>query len=233
MEERLRRGSVLSQTFEYIFFDWDGCLADTLGIWMELYKLALSRRGIPVEEQAIGRELFNDWSGPGRFGVPDVEAFALEIMEGLDRRIPAVKLNPWARTALKRLRLRGKRTAILTGSRRSFVEPVVAREGIASLIDLLVCLEDVQRLKPHPEAVNRALEILGPLGSHREETRRRQRAVMVGDSSKDIEMGRNAGIATILYFPDRNRRFYEPQWLLRCGPDYTIRDFRELEALLA
>jgi hypothetical protein len=45
-------------------------------------------------------------------------------------------------------------------------------------------------------------------------------------------MGRNAGIATVLYFPDHNRRFYEEQWLSRCGPDYTIRDFRELPGII-
>ena len=55
---------------------------------------------------------------------------------------------------------------------------------------------------------------------------------MVGDGSKDIEMGKNAGIATILYFPDKNRRFYEPHSLESCGPDHTIRDFSELDALL-
>ena len=38
-----------------VFFDWDGCLADTLGIWMELYKLSLSRRNIRAEEQRIVR----------------------------------------------------------------------------------------------------------------------------------------------------------------------------------
>lgn len=232
MGNRLAPESVRPENFIYIFFDWDGCLADTLGIWMELYKLSLSRRGIAAEEQAIVRELFNDWSGPGRFGVRDVEAFAGEIISGLERRIDEVVLNPNSLWILQRLRRADKKTAILTGSKRGFVQSVLVREGLQPFVDLIVSLDDVSHLKPHPEAVEKALQILSPSGSHGEKEDRRERAVMVGDSSKDIEMGKNAGITTVLYFPDKNRRFYEPEWLMSCRPDYTIRDFRELDALL-
>ena len=220
------------ENFIYVFFDWDGCLADTLGIWMELYKLSLAKRGIAAEERAIVRELFNDWSGPGRFGVRDVGAFAGEIISGLERRIGEVVLNPNALWIVQRLRSTNKKTAILTGSKRGFVQPVLVREGMRPFVDLIVSLDDVSRYKPHPEAVEKALQILSPAGGPGEEKDRLERAVMVGDSSKDIEMGKNAGIATILYFPDKNRRFYEPDWLESCGPDYTIRDFSELDALL-
>jgi HAD superfamily hydrolase (TIGR01509 family) len=202
-----------------VFFDWDGCLADTLAIWMKLYKSSLAKRGVDAEEAAIVRELFNDWSGPARFGVEDTEAFAGEIIRGLEERIHEVRLNPNARIALAALKRRGNRTAILTGSKRSFVEPILAREGIESLVDLLVCLDDVERHKPHPEAVENALQSLDLS---------KDRAVMVGDSSKDIEMGRNGGIATVLYFPEKNQRYYELERLESYRPDYTIRDFREL-----
>lgn len=212
-----------NKRFRGIFFDWDGCMADTLGIWMELYKLSLSRRKIEAEERAIVRELFNDWTGPARFGVQDVEAFAGEIIHGLEQRISAVVLNPNVRSILEDLKQRGKQTAILTGSKRSFVEPVLSREGIGSLVDLLVCLDDVVQHKPHPEAVYKALDSMGIL---------QEQAIMVGDSNKDIEMGKNAGIATVLYFPDKNRGFYDPEWLMSCHPDFTIRDFRELPAIV-
>ena len=207
-----------------VFFDWDGCLADTLGIWMGLYKLSLSKRSIQAEEQVIVRELFNDWSGPARFGVKDADAFVDEIISGLQERISSVTLNPGVRTTLESLQLHGKQTAIITGSKRSFVEPVLAGEGITSLVNLLVCLDDVQYLKPHPQAVNLALKSLSVP---------REQAIMVGDSSKDIEMGKNAGIATVLYFPDKNRGFYRQEWLETYNPDFTIRDFRELVELFA
>jgi len=198
-------------------------LADTLGIWMELYKLSLSRRKIEAQERAIVRELFNDWSGPARFGVRDTEAFVGEIIRGLEQRISAVVLNPNVRSVLEGLRQRGKQTAILTGSKRSFVEPVLAREGIDFLVDLLVCLDDVRQHKPHPEAVFKALDSMGIP---------KEQAVMVGDSIKDIEMGKSAGIATVLYFPEKNRVFYDPVWLMSSHPDFTIHDFSDLDGLI-
>ncbi len=208
-----------SKRYSGVFFDWDGCLADTLDMWMELYKHSLAKRNIRADERAIVRELFNDWTGPARFGVQDVDAFAHEIIHGLEELIPQVTLNPSVRSTLEYLKREGRRTAVLTGSKRSFVEPVLVREGIESLLDLLVCLDDVRHHKPHPEAIDRALRSLDLS---------RDQALMVGDSTKDIEMGKNAGIATVLYFPDKNRSFYEPEWLMSFRPDYTIREFREL-----
>jgi pyrophosphatase PpaX len=206
-----------------VFFDWDGCLADTLDLWMELYKRSLSKRGIRAGEQSIVRELFNDWSGPERFGVRDGQAFSAEVISGLEERISTVTLDPSARETLEELKRAGKRIAILTGSKRAFVEPVLAREGIASMVDLLICLDDVSRHKPDPEPVQRALESL---------SLPRDKAIMVGDSSKDIQMGKNAGITTILYLPDKNLRFYAPDWLSSFGPEHTIRDFSELPAIV-
>jgi pyrophosphatase PpaX len=206
-------------SFRGVFFDWDGCLADTLALWMNLYRRSLAARGIHADEQSIVRELFNDWSGPARFGVEDTAAFAEEIIHGLEERISEVRLAPHARVTLQALKQGGRTTAILTGAKRSFVEPVLHREGIGSAVDLLVCLDDVVKLKPHPEAVDIALRALDIP---------REQAVMIGDSTKDIEMGRNAGIATVLYFPEKNRRYYQLDRLQSCHPDYTICDFREL-----
>ena len=231
-EKRFRRKSAGAGKYTYIFFDWDGCLADTLGIWMELYKRSLSKRAIQAEEQAIVRELFTDWSGPARFGVQDVEAFGREIIGGLEDRIAEVTLNVNARRILERLKEANKKTAILTGSKRSFVQPVLAREGIEPLVDLIVSLDDVMHHKPHPEAVEKALENFDPVLARGERSKRLEQAIMVGDSSKDIEMGKNAGIATVLYFPDKNRRFYDPEWLESCRPDFVIRDFWELVDML-
>jgi len=227
-EKRFRRKSAGAGKYIYIFFDWDGCLADTLGIWMELYKRSLAKRAIQADERAIVRELFNDWAGPARFGVPDVETFGSEIIEGLEDRIADVVLNPNARRILESLQEANKRTAILTGSKRSFIQPVLAREGIAQLVDLVVSLEDVMHHKPHPEAVNKALGSFDPMLARGERRERYKQAIMVGDSTKDIEMGKNAGIATVLYFPDKNRAYYDPQWLESYQPDFVIRDFEEL-----
>ena len=76
------------------------------------------------------------------------------------------------------------------------------------------------------------MQMLDPFGPHAETEGLREQTIMVGDSTKDIEMGKNAGISTVLYFPDKNRRFYDPEWLESYRPDFKIRDFDELEDIL-
>jgi phosphoglycolate phosphatase-like HAD superfamily hydrolase len=53
-------------------------------------------------------------------------------------------------------------------------------------------------------------------------------AVLVGDSDKDIQAARGAGVAVALYLPERNRAYYDVGHLLAWKPEFVIADFREL-----
>ena len=207
------------RTFTCFFFDWDGCLADTLSIWHSIYRELLLRRGIRAEDRAIVRELFNDWAGPARFGIRDVEGFAAEVQAGLAERIAEVRLHPHAAETLRELKSRGARCAVLTATRRHLVVPVLEREGMAGSLDLLLTLDEVPRYKPDPAIVFRALETLDVDPAE---------AVLVGDSSKDLETAQRAGIASALYFPEGNARYYDLEDLRSYRPDHVVRDFREL-----
>lgn len=207
------------RSYRYIFFDWDGCLADTLQSWLDGYRAALGKRGLYPTDAVIVRELFNDWAGPERFGVPDAPRFIEEMAAHLERNLAAVRPNPHVPEVLRELKSRGKTTALLTASRRRLVEPVLEASGLVDSLDLLLTVEDVRRHKPHPEVIEKALALLA---ADREE------ALIVGDSDKDIQTGRNSEITTVLYFPESNRRFYDLDLLKSCEPDYVIGDFRDL-----
>jgi pyrophosphatase PpaX len=220
MVDNIRPGiEVLAHRYRFVFFDWDGCLADTLQLWLDAYRTALGRRGLQPEDRVILGELFNDWSGPERFGVPDAPRFVEEVAGYLESNSAAVRLNPHAEEVLAALRARGNHTALLTASRRRFVLPVLEARGVAGLLDLVLTVEDVRRYKPDPEVLFKALGLLGASAAD---------ALLVGDSDKDIQAGRAAGVATALYLPAHNLRFYDEGVLRSWRPDYVIRDFREL-----
>lgn len=208
-----------SPRYDCFFLDWDGCLAATLPIWMQLCLEALARRGIRAEQSAVAMELFSDWSGPARLGVRDAQEFTEEIRRGLAERQPEIALNPESAEALWSLKARGARTAVLTASLRRLVEPVLERHGLRPAVDLLLCLEDVRRAKPDPEIIRKALEHFQAAPGQ---------ALMVGDSQIDVRTGRGAGVATALYYPEANRRFYDLAALRAAGPDRVIGDLREL-----
>jgi pyrophosphatase PpaX len=209
----------LARRYRCLFFDWDGCLADTLQLWLDGYRAALERRGLQLEDRVILRELFNDWAGPDRFGVPDAPRFIEEVAGYLESHTAGVALNTYAAEVLAALKACGHSTALLTASRRRLVRPVLEARGIAGLLDIVLTVEDVRRHKPDPEVLFKALELLGASVAE---------ALFVGDSDKDIQAGRAAGVATALYLPSHNLRFYDECELRRWRPDYVIRDFREL-----
>ena len=211
----------LAGRYRYLFFDWDGCLADTLPFWLDGYREALGRRGLHPEDRVILRELLNDWAGPARFGVADAARFVEEMADYLESHSASTPFNPHAVEVLQALKARGNRTALLTASRRRLVHPMLATRGVAGLFDLVLTVEDVRRHKPDPEVLFKALEMLGAASGQ---------ALLVGDSDKDLQAGQAAGVATALYLPVHNLRFYDETELRRWHPDYVIRDFRELLA---
>ena len=81
--------------------------------------------------------------------------------------------------------------------------------GLEDQFDVRICADDVERGKPDPEPVLKALDALGVAAAD---------AVFVGDSPHDIEAGRRAGVATAVVswgpFPREK--------LEASGPDYWI-----------
>jgi len=205
--------------YAHYFFDWDGCLAHTLPFWLSGYRAALARRGLHPSDAVIVRELFSDWSGPQRFGVPDADRFVEEMAAYLEQHMGQVALNPHIVEVLTRLRESGRRTALLTACRRGIVLPTLARHGIGHLLDLVLTLEDVACPKPDPEVVLKALERLG--AEPRE-------ALFIGDSDKDIQAARAAGVDMALYLPEHNRAYYDDRLVRSWNPGRIIRDFRDL-----
>jgi phosphoglycolate phosphatase-like HAD superfamily hydrolase len=65
------------------------------------------------------------------------------------------------------------------------------------------------------------------LGGNREE------AVMIGDSQSDIQSGKNAGIKTVWYLPEYNRKYHlNRQEIFEVSPDMVIAHMNELTSLL-
>jgi phosphoglycolate phosphatase len=91
--------------------------------------------------------------------------------------------------ALMRLRERGWRLACVTNKPREFTLPLLQRAGLASLLDAVVCGDEVQQRKPHPEIVLQACRRLGVAPSE---------AVMIGDSFNDMLAARAAGMGVVL-----------------------------------
>lgn len=147
--------------FNSILLDWDGCMADTLSIWIESYKKLFAKRNIYISEEEIVGKVFGNWDGPARVGVADLEVFTKELLEDVAEGLKKVELHPHVFETIKKLHGAGKKLAIVTTSKRGTVYPSLEKLGLIKYVQTIISAEDVVKHKPDPEIVYKAMEELG------------------------------------------------------------------------
>ncbi len=201
-------------------FDWDGCLANTLDIWLNGYRYALKHYGITDVSDA---QIVIDFFGTGNSGALkyalDPEEFFTNLYPYIEENLKRVSLYEGASEVVSQLRARGHKVALVSTSMRYVLEPALKHNSLFKSFDTIVAGDDVTKFKPDPEPLFKAIESLGSS---------LESAVMVGDSDKDILAAQNAGIDSILFFPEYNVKFYSDNHHNSLKPTYTIKSFEEI-----
>jgi HAD superfamily hydrolase (TIGR01509 family) len=172
-----------------VLFDWDGTLVDTMSMIYRANVVALRSYGISMSREWFRERYTPDWRRSYQeLGIPEhlwdeMAARWADEMAGMRPRT-----LPWARGALRRLRSHGIRVGLVTASTRGVVEPNIARLNLAGVFEVALYSDDVERSKPHPEALLRALDELAVQPS---------RTVYVGDTPVDLAMTRAAGASFV------------------------------------
>ena len=177
-----------------VFFDLDGTLADTVELILMSYRHTMRTHlgESPPDERwlaTIGTPLPIQL---GDFARSEAERLAmLNTYVTFQRAVhdDMVRPFPGARMVLTELRRRGARVAVVTSKGRRVARSTMEVCGLWDVVDLVVAGDEVERGKPDPEPVLRALEELG-LSKWPEEV------VFVGDSPFDLRSGRSAGTRT-------------------------------------
>lgn len=120
---------------------------------------------------------------------------------------------PCARELLDGLRSRGVRIGIVTRNCRAASLMSLRRTGIEP--DVLICREDAQRQKPHPEQLLKALLLLDGSAAN---------SVMVGDHLMDVLSGKAAGVKTIGFLRDSR----PDDFFVQVEPDLVVRSLSEV-----
>lgn len=208
---------------KYILLDWDGNLAKTLDVWIEACRIPLKKRGLNFTDEEIATcfgipyERFTEW------GIEDVD-IAIDEMDKLAvKLLPEVELYPDALFVLEKLKNSGKKIALITTSLRDNVIMLLDEYNLHDYFDTVIAYEDTTKHKPNPEPLEKALRELGGT---------KEDAVMIGDTDKDIVAANNAGVESILFFPDEHSKFYKLDELKKFEPTHIIADFRQLLELV-
>ena len=166
-------------------FDWDGTLVDTMAMIYRANVASLRHYGITMSREWFRERYTPDWRrGYMELGIPEHlwDEMAGRWASEMARMRP--RAMPWARRALRDLRRHGVRVGLVTASTRGVVEPNIERLNLAGVFETAWYSDDVARSKPHPEALERALEELGVAAAD---------TVYVGDTIVDLEMATAAG----------------------------------------
>lgn len=205
----------------YILFDWDGCLAKTLDIWLDVYKEVVKKRGIEVENELdFVEKSFGKWEkGFEDVGVKDAVVAYKEALQLVENRMPTVELYPNARELLNALKENDIKMSLITSSFRHLVEPALNFHNLTDFFECIITKDETKIGKPDPWLVDTALEIMHG---------NKEKSLIIGDSDHDILTGHNAGITSVLSFPEHNTKFYRKEFLIKHNPDYIIKDLLEL-----
>lgn len=182
--------------FHCVLFDLDGTLLDTAPDLTAALNRALTNEGFaPVAVQTIrpliscGAAAMVDYAlGPRR--AADLRGRVLNRMleEYLTHIADQTDLFEGMADVLAELHRRNLKWGVVTNKRARFTEPLLDTLGLAKQAACIVSGDSTPNCKPHPEPVLAACKITASKPS---------RCVYVGDSVKDVQAGRRAGMRTL------------------------------------
>jgi phosphoglycolate phosphatase len=214
-----------------VIFDVDGTLIDSQLFILGAMRRAFAQAGRPAPPDAqtlaiVGLSLPHAVArlAPGLTG-PEVDEMAelykshfmaLRAETGGEAAAP---LYPGARAALERLAGRGVGMAVATGKARRGLDHALDGHGLRGFFAASQTADDAPS-KPHPAMV---LNLLRETGAAAHE------AVMVGDTTFDIEMAAAAGVRSVAV----SWGYHPVEALRAAGADAVIGHFDALDGVLA
>ncbi len=213
--------------YKVVMLDFDGTTACTVPAIFHAAKRMLGLHGYEVEKDVVYKNFglalpfaFRCFSGDETIDDATIEQMTVEYnniykeeAEGL------IELFDGVVATLDRLKVAGVKIVIASNNVQPVLRRLTANLGIAQYIDDIVAVEDVENVKPAPDI---ALEVLRRCNISGEE------ALVVGDSTFDMDMGREAGchLCGVTYGS------HTPEMLREKGARYIIDNFSELEKIV-
>lgn len=181
--------------YKLAIFDFDGTLVDSAPGIVDVMRDV-------VIEYNLGEELLHQWSlligvpllRQAEILFPDKSAQFHEELANRYRAIYDTKiieicpLFPGLITMLRKLSDSDVCMSIASSKRRHLIDTVLEHHNLSQYFKMVVGAQDVENHKPHPESVLRTVKDLDI---------KLAETVVIGDSSFDLDMARNAGVDAI------------------------------------
>jgi phosphoglycolate phosphatase len=214
----------VAHRFGFVVFDWDGTLADSTAIIAVALQQACRDVGEPVPSDVDARYVIGlgladalrhvaPGLPPQRY--PELTARYRHHYFARDASIP---LFAGVREMLAELGAAGFVLGVATGKSRAGLAHAFAQHGVGGFFAATRCADEGFP-KPHPDML---LRLMDSVGAGPGET------LMIGDTTHDLELARNAGVAALAVAWGA----HAPAGLAQQGPLATLHSIPELRAWL-
>ena len=179
-----------------VVFDLDGTFVDTADEFIIVVQALRAEHLMPaMNEELIRSTVSSGARALVRLGLnmeesaPEFESKRLRLLELYSKVLgSAAKPYPGLETLICQLQQRGIAWGICTNKPRAYTQPLMETLAFTPAPSCVVCPDDVEKTKPHPEPLYLSCRQIGCTP---------QQAIYVGDHQRDIEAGRRAGMYTI------------------------------------
>jgi phosphoglycolate phosphatase len=183
----------MAKRFELIVFDWDGTLMDSAAAIVRAIQAASADLGLPVPDDARARHVIGlGLADALRHAVPELaevdyprmaERYRHHYLAGDDE----LTLFDGSFAMIEALRERGHLLAVATGKSRMGLDRVLRSSGLGPFFHATRSADECFS-KPNPQMLD---ELLAELGVSQDS------CLMIGDTTHDLQMARNAGVASV------------------------------------
>lgn len=202
--------------FRAVVFDLDGVLVDSFEVMRQAFTVAYAE---VVGDGPAPFEEYNRHQGRYFPDIMRIMGLPPEMEEPFVRESyrlsHEVRLFGGVPELLHELRDRGVRMAVATGKSGPRARSLLASLGVLDFFDHVIGSDEVERPKPAPDIVRRALMLLNT---------EPEEALMIGDAVTDLTSARGAGVTAVAaVWADVDR-----DELVSAGPDAVLGEPGEL-----
>ena len=174
--------------YKYIVFDVDGTLIDTERAIIASLKRVLKEAG--VEKEFSDKDLTFVLGIPGaaslsQLGIEDIDSALVKWNRYMKDYSSYINIFPGVEAVVSQLKDRGISLGVVTSKTREELEYDFVPYGLAKHMDHMICADDTENHKPHPDPILKFIEKaqVDPA-----------QLIYIGDTPYDCQCAREAGV---------------------------------------
>ncbi len=199
-----------------LLFDWDGTLVDSAQLGLTAFEQSFAALGVAFDHEVYCAVYSPNWySVYEAMGLPKDKWQRADELWTQHYGEQTAQLVEGANETITDLQKKGYRLGIVSSGNGPRVSREITNLGLEGVFEVVLCHEQMENRKPHPEGLETAMRLLNSLP---------EESCYLGDSPEDIEMGKRAGLLTVGV-----QSAYPTNWKLRsASPDIYIQSLTEL-----